>query len=119
MNLGWISAVASVLCVIGANLSLKAGADRIERAASLEGSRAYLEPMVGLGVVLYVVSLAAWIVALRRLELSQVYPLMGAAIVTVTLVGARMFGETLTPLRLSGAVLVALGIVLVVLSPSR
>lgn len=65
MNPGWFWAIGSVACVIGANLALKAAANRIEQASA----------------------------ALRRLELSQVYPLMGVAIVVVVVLGSRVFDQ--------------------------
>lgn len=114
MNPGWFWATGSVACVIGANLALKAAANRIEQA-----SAALAEPMLLAGVGLYVIGLLTWIAALRRLELSQVYPLMGVAIVVVVVLGSRVFDEMLTPMRLLGALLIAIGIVCVVVSPSQ
>jgi len=53
----------------------------------------------------------SWMAAMTRLDLSHAYPFMSANFVIVLLLGAMMFDEPLTPLKLIGLGLIVAGIV--------
>ncbi len=53
----------------------------------------------------------AWMLAMSKLELSHAYPFMSANFVIVLVLGAYLFNEPLTPLKLLGLGLVIVGIV--------
>lgn len=53
-----------------------------------------------------------WMVALTKLPLSQAYPFTAITFVLVSLGGAWLFSEPLTPGRIAGVLLIATGIVL-------
>ncbi|HZF30487.1 MAG TPA: 4-amino-4-deoxy-L-arabinose-phospho-UDP flippase [Gammaproteobacteria bacterium] len=69
----------------------------------------------GLGLASYVASLLAWLLVLARYPLSYAYPLLGLSYVLVYVCATRwpVFGESATPLRTFGTLLVVAGVVLV------
>ena len=53
-----------------------------------------------------------WMVALTKLPLSQAYPFTAITFVLVSIGGAWLFSEPLTPARVAGVLLIAVGIIL-------
>ena len=53
----------------------------------------------------------SWMAAMTRLELSHAYPFMSLAFILVMVCSAWFFSEPITPLKVTGIVLVVLGIV--------
>jgi len=70
-------------------------------------------PWLWLGVGCYSVEFLVWIAFLSLVPLSEGVLLGSINIVAVMLAGRLLFGEKLTPLRLAGAGLVALGVAIV------
>ena len=68
-----------------------------------------------LGLASYVASLLAWLLVLARYPLSYAYPLLGLSYVLVYVCATRWsaFGESATPFRTFGTLLVVAGVVLV------
>ncbi len=65
------------------------------------------------GILCYFLSMTLWLKALKLAELSYVYPFISLNFVILTLVGALVFHEHVTVLRLLGVLLIVTGIVLV------
>lgn len=80
-------------------------------AAGLIG--ALLTPGVLGGLALYGLGTLLWLTALGRVEVSQAYPFVGLGFVLTAVLGAMLFGDTLSAQRLFGILLVIGGIVLV------
>src|SRR5271163_2281295 len=61
--------------------------------------------------VLFATGIAAvsWVIALSHLELSRAYPFTALSFVTVLLLSAVFFGETVTPPKVAGVALVIVG----------
>ena len=53
----------------------------------------------------------AWMIAMTKLEISRAFPLTAITFICITLGGALLFKEPLTPLRILGVALLALGII--------
>jgi multidrug transporter EmrE-like cation transporter len=70
-----------------------------------------LNPWVISALLGAVVAAFAWIAALSRLELSRAYPWTAASFVFILVLSAVFFDETLTPLKITGAVLIVLGLI--------
>jgi drug/metabolite transporter (DMT)-like permease len=64
-------------------------------------------------VVLAVALFVIWLLALTRLELSLALPLASVAIVINALGTGLALGETLTPIRIAGVIVIAVGVALV------
>lgn len=70
-------------------------------------------PWLWLGVASYVIEFLVWIAFLSLLPLSEGVLLGSINIVMIMLAGRFLFGEKLTPLRVSGILLVTLGVTIV------
>lgn len=92
--------VLNVLLVTGAQLLLKRGA----------GEAALSTWTVG-GVACYIASFLVWLRALKQLPLGVAFPLTSATHLLVPLASWLLLGESIPPLRWSGILLVAAGLV--------
>lgn len=72
-----------------------------------------LRPWLWLGVGCYVIEFLVWIAFLSLLPLSEGVLLGSINIVMIMIAGRFLFGEKLTPLRVSGILLVTLGVTIV------
>ena len=73
------------------------------------------DPRVLVGAVLYAASFLTWLFALRRNELSLVYPVfIGTGYVVIVLASALLLDESLGAARLVGIALVGVGLLLIV-----
>jgi len=103
-----LSAVAQIAFKFGVS------SDPGQWARALPGPLAKLvTPGVLIGLALYGLGTLIWLAALGRVELSQAYPFVGIGFLLTTLAGWWLFGDQISPQRVTGIVLVAVGIVLV------
>jgi multidrug transporter EmrE-like cation transporter len=58
-----------------------------------------------------VIAAFAWIAALSKLELSRAYPFVSATFVLVLILSTIVFGESLTLVKVVGAVLIIAGLI--------
>lgn len=71
------------------------------------------EPMVLIGLGLYGIGALTWLLVLAKLDVSAAYPFLGLGFVITMLLGWLLLGESIGFLRVIGAVLICIGIVLV------
>jgi multidrug transporter EmrE-like cation transporter len=108
-----------VLLNAGAQLLLKAGTNSVGRFTfSREnllpvGWRLATELHIVAGVACYVVSVAVWILALSRVEVSVAYPMLSIGYVVNALAAWYLFGEAVTGMRLLGIAIIVLGVFVV------
>jgi uncharacterized membrane protein len=70
------------------------------------------------GLVLFSVSLILWLAVIGGKQLSGVYPMVSLAYVAVALMSVRLFGDTLSPLKVCGIGLIIIGVCLLTLQPN-
>lgn len=110
--------LASIACVVGGQISLKRGMNRMGRISRTTRS---LDWRSGAGALLaglsfYGASMFLWLYALSRVEVSYAFPFLSLAFVAIML-GARFgLAEPLPRHRIVGSVFIVLGVVLVGLS---
>ncbi|HEX5048050.1 MAG TPA: 4-amino-4-deoxy-L-arabinose-phospho-UDP flippase [Gammaproteobacteria bacterium] len=110
---------ASIVLSAAGQLAMKLGMRELHRAGELAGADwSALGPAVtwtGAGLASYAVSMLAWLLVLARYPLSYAYPLLGLSYVLVYAVATHWsrLGESATPLRVLGTVLVVTGVALV------
>jgi len=75
--------------------------------------RAVFTPYVFFGFVLYALSSLVWIFVLQQKELSYVYPLIAAGYVLVVILSWFFFNDQVGWLRLTGLLVICIGVVLV------
>lgn len=120
MNAMTFSIVLSgVLLNAGAQLLLKAGTNVIGVIGPVSGGMAEVVPKVALqpfivgGLACYVVSVGLWIVALSRVDVSIAYPMLSIGYIVNAFAAWYLFGEALTPLRLTGIAVIVFGVFLI------
>jgi multidrug transporter EmrE-like cation transporter len=70
-------------------------------------------PMLWVAVLIYVGSIALWLWALSEADLSIAYPFVSLGFVLTMLFAAVFLKEAVTPLKLTGTMLIVIGCVLV------
>lgn len=104
----WALVAAAVLCNAAAQVLMKRAA-----VADALDWRLWLQPALAAAVVIYGVSFALTALVFARLPLTVASPLMaGAIFLLISLFSVLYLGESLTPLRLAGMLLVLGGIAL-------
>jgi multidrug transporter EmrE-like cation transporter len=107
-----LSATAQILLKAGVSTegvqAALATGSKLGKAAALASS-----PLVFVGLVVYGLSAALWLLVLARVDVTYAYPFVGLGFLLTMMFGVWFLGETLTPLRLIGTCLVALGVVLI------
>jgi drug/metabolite transporter (DMT)-like permease len=70
-------------------------------------------PFVVGGLAIYGLSTVFWLAALSRAQLSYAYPFVSLNYLIILLVSWRLFDEHLSPARLVGTFIVALGVLII------
>src|SRR5665648_134566 len=111
--------LATVTASACAQLALKLGMTSPGVVAALpQGGKSILlavasSPLVWTGLTIYGLSVAVWLWILSKVDLSLAYPFVGVSFIVVMLFGVFLLNETVTPLRLIGTLLIAVGCVMV------
>ena len=111
--------MTGVMLNAGAQLLLKAGTNSV---GVFEFSRDNIvpigwklatEPHIVGGLACYVISVVVWVMALSRVEVSVAYPLLSVGYVVNAIAAWYLFGEAVTPMRLTGIGVIIVGVCLV------
>jgi len=108
--------MTGVMLNAGAQLLLKAGTNSVGAfeysAANIipVGWKLATEPHIIGGLSCYVISVVVWIMALSRVEVSIAYPLLSVGYVVNAIAAYYLFGETVTPMRLTGIAVIIVGV---------
>lgn len=111
--------LATVTASACAQLTLKLGmSSPAVTEAGRQGAKAMIlavamTPMVWVGLMIYGLSVVVWLWILSKVDLSLAYPFVGVSFIMVMLFGVFLLNEHVTPLRMMGTVLIAVGCVLV------
>jgi drug/metabolite transporter (DMT)-like permease len=110
----------SVSCSALAQISLKQGMSVPAVQTALGGGRTVTitlavasSPMVWLGLFLYGFSALVWLFVLARIDVSVAYAFVALGFLLTMALGSLLLGEPLTLSKLSGTLLVVLGVWLV------
>lgn len=71
------------------------------------------EPLIWMGVLALVLAFLTWLAILARVELSKAHPATSCSYITVTIASCLFLHEPLGVLKLSGILLIMLGVYLV------
>lgn len=104
-----LSAVAQVALKAGTNApsvksALGAGFE------PLAAAKIFCQPLILLGLMLYVLGAAVWLAVLSRLDLSFAYPFVAIGIVLTAILGGAVFGETFSAAKIAGTALIVAGV---------
>lgn len=107
-------AIAYVLIAVLANVAgqtaIKTGVMKFPALSLGNILPVIFSPYVFGGLALYGVGSLFWIVALSKSDLSFAYPMLALGYIAILAVSYFWLGETVTPLRVLGVVLITLGI---------
>ncbi len=70
-------------------------------------------PFVIIGLMVYVASTVFWLTALSRVDLSYAYPFASLSYVIMLVASWQIFHENISPLRLLGTFVIAMGVFIV------
>ena len=107
----WTELAGSIVLGACAQIALKHGAN--QRRAGEGGHRAIVSPWVLAWAAAFIVATALWILALRRLDISYAYPLLGLGYVLVTALAALLLGERVSRLHWLAVLIIATGAICV------
>lgn len=93
-------------------LSFKLGAERAEGSGAAVGV-VLRQPLIWLGVLLWVVQSIAWVQVLQTSPLSRAYPVMTLTYATVPLAGLLVLREPMGRRQMFGAALIFAGVLLI------
>jgi multidrug transporter EmrE-like cation transporter len=102
-----------------AHLLLKAGANAIGPFQFAMDSlipvrlKFAFEPHIAAGLVCHVVSLAVWVLALSRVEVSIAYPMLSIGYGLNAIAARYLFGEAVGMMRLAGIGVIIIGVYVV------
>ncbi len=111
--------LVGVLLNAGAQLLLKAGVKPLGAIGSTPGTllpglaHALAQVPVIAGLGCYVLSVAVWLVALSRVDVSLAYPMLSLGYVVNALAAWWLFGEAVGPMRFAGIGFILIGVLVV------
>ncbi|MGM0365298.1 MAG: EamA family transporter [Actinomycetota bacterium] len=108
----------SITIAVGGQILLKIGMNRIG-SLDLNGMgslvRLFVEvaksPIVLVGLFMYVISAALWLIVLSGVDLSFAYPFIGLTYVFVLILSRFILKEDVNPIRWAGAAIITLGVI--------
>lgn len=110
----------SISLAVGGQLLLKTGMNAIGpitgddvRTGASTITKVIANPQVVIGLLLYFVSAAVWLIVLSRVDLSFAYPLLGSSYIIVLFAARFLFNEPVTAVRMGGVLLISLGVILI------
>jgi multidrug transporter EmrE-like cation transporter len=114
--MAWIYVATTIALTVYGQIVIKwQVSQRGDLPATLQGKVAFfvsllLDPWVLSALLGAFVAALSWMAAISQLELSRAYPFVGLSFVLVLVLSAICFGETLTPAKIAGVLLVIAGI---------
>jgi drug/metabolite transporter (DMT)-like permease len=118
MNTAYLYVAVTVACTVYGQIIVKWQTGRIGTfpAATDDRLRYFWDlltnPWMISSLAATAIAAAAWIVALSHLELSRAYPFVSASFVLVLVLSVIVFGESMSLLKISGALLIVAGLIL-------
>jgi len=110
----------SISIAVGGQIILKIGMNRIGsinvnsfQTLGKFFSEVIKSPLVWVGLLLYVLSAAIWLVVLSAVDLSFAYPFIGVTYVLVLILSKFILKEDINPLRWAGAAIITIGVVVI------
>lgn len=102
-----------------AQLALKFGVSTPAFQASMDSGgtsvlfAAITSPLIWLGLMIYVVSMAMWLWVLSKVDLSVAYPFVGISFLITLAFGIFLLDEAVSQSRIVGTILITAGCILV------
>jgi len=105
-----------ILAVVGQTIT-KIGITKIGSFTSMPIkdfiAKAFLSPLVLLGLFLYVISAVVWFMVLSKIDLSVAYPMLSLGYILILLISYFYLGEPLTLIKFIGVIFICGGVYLI------
>lgn len=115
-----IAILVSVTMSAVAQIALKAGMADPKMAGAITGGHVgkivlavATQPYVLLGLAIYGAGVLIWLYVLTMVDVSKAYPFVSLGFIVTMILAATFLGETITPIRIVGTLVVCLGVFLV------
>ncbi|MDR1057237.1 MAG: hypothetical protein LBL17_01510 [Coxiellaceae bacterium] len=111
--------ILTVLLNTIAQLALKAGMIQIGTFSFTWDNlipiiiKAILSPWIVSGLFIYLISALTWLMVLSRAPVSIAYPMSSLGYITSTIAAYYLWSEDLTPLRITGILVILIGVYMV------
>lgn len=110
----------SISIAVGGQILLKIGMNHIGNiAVNSMSALGHLflgvikSPIVLVGLFMYVISAAIWLVVISAVDLSFAYPFIGLTYVLILIVSKFVLKEDVNPIRWAGAAIITIGVVVI------
>jgi multidrug transporter EmrE-like cation transporter len=110
----------SISIAVGGQILLKIGMNRIGNInVNSMSSLGHLflgvvkSPIVLVGLFMYVISAAIWLIVISAVDLSFAYPFIGLTYVLILIVSKFILKESVNPIRWAGAAIITIGVVVI------
>jgi len=115
---GYVLIGLAILCAVGSQLLFKSGLESVggfELNSELVGQivRLLTSWRIIAGLTTYAFGWLMWMAALSRFQLSFVYPFTSLNYVLVLLLSWAFLGETVSPVRVAGVLVICIGLFIV------
>ena len=120
-NVSLLIVLISIFLNVGAQLLLKYASEQSKHneATIFEFLRLIIfDPHIWLGILLLAAALLFWVIALRNMPLSIIYPMSSLSIILVLLASNFFLNESLTAFGLLGIGFILLGVLILYFSHS-
>lgn len=112
--LGFVLWMLNMLVDTGGQMSFKVAASQDQDvSASQHWKRMFCRPWIWLGIFCYICEFFVWMAFISEMPLSTAIMLGSINIVAIMMAGRIFFRETFSPLRISGILLITLGVAVV------
>ena len=109
---GYVLLLLASLLTCAGQLCQKQAAERWQTLGAREGRLASTARWLAAAVLLLGLGMLVWLGVLRRLPVSQAYPMLSLNFVLVTLAARFVFRESVTPRHWAGVAVISAGILL-------
>lgn len=115
--INYLYVVLTILFTVYGQLVLKWQVGQAGNLPATSGEKIFflvsllLNPWIVSGFMAAFMASLCWMAAMTKFDLSHVYPFMGLTFVLVLIGSGIFFGETISPLKITGTALIVLGII--------
>jgi multidrug transporter EmrE-like cation transporter len=106
--------IANIILAVTGQFFIKQGINKVGSFSKMPLAhffvKAFSSPLVIIGLILYVISAAIWVMVLSKVDLSFAYPMLSLGYVLILIFSAVYLGETISVLRMIGVLFVIAGI---------
>ncbi len=109
--------LANIFLAVSGQIFIKQGVNKIGSFSEMQLGQFLLKsiesPLVIMGLILYFISAAIWVMVLSKVDLSFAYPMLSLGYILILIFSALFLGESIGALKIAGVILICAGIFLI------